>query len=72
MRAARIIRLHRLWEVYLANYLGFKVDRVHRNAEEMEHIITPELEKELISLLEDPTHDPHSQPIPTVESPHDC
>ena len=42
-KAARIIRLHRLWEVYLV-YLGQNRDKVHRNAEEMEHIITPELE----------------------------
>jgi len=66
VRAAKIIRLHRLWEVYLANYLGFRIERVHRNAEEMEHIITPELEKELILLLKDPTHDPHQQPIPSI------
>ena len=63
-RALRIIRLHRLWEVYLVSYLGVGVERVHRNAEEMEHIITPELEKELVDLLNDPTEDPHSQPIP--------
>lgn len=63
-RAARIVRLHRLWEVYLANYLGMGTERVHRNAEEMEHILTPELERELTLLLKDPTQDPHQQPIP--------
>lgn len=63
MRAARIVRLHRLWEVYLC-YLGQGAEKVHRNAEEMEHIITPELEKELIELLKDPKVDPHHQPIP--------
>ena len=62
-KAARIIRLHRLWEVYLV-YLGQNRDKVHRNAEEMEHIITPELEKELTDLLKDPKQDPHHQPIP--------
>lgn len=66
-RAAKIIRLHRLWEVYLADYIGIGVERVHRNAEEMEHIITPQLEKELVLLLKNPTEDPHHQPIPTVE-----
>ncbi len=64
-RAAKIVRLHRLWEVYLANYLGVGIERVHRNAEEMEHIITPELEKELTILLNDPKQDPHHQPIPS-------
>jgi manganese/zinc/iron transport system permease protein len=63
-RAAKIVRLHRLWEVYLVSYLGEGVERVHRNAEEMEHIITPALEKELTFLLNDPKQDPHHQPIP--------
>lgn len=63
-RGSHIVRLHRLWEVYLVDYLGVGVERVHRNAEEMEHILTPELEKELTSLLADPKQDPHHQPIP--------
>ena len=62
--AAKIVRLHRLWEVYLASYVGVGEERVHRNAEEMEHIITPEIEQELILLLNDPKFDPHAQPIP--------
>jgi manganese/zinc/iron transport system permease protein len=65
--AARIIRLHRLWEVYLADYVGVGVERVHRNAEEMEHIITPEIEAKLILLLNDPKRDPHHQPIPSKD-----
>lgn len=65
-RAARIVRLHRLWEVYLVDYLGQGVEKVHHNAEEMEHILTPEIEKELIELLHDPKVDPHQQPIPTL------
>lgn len=63
-RAANIVRLHRLWEVYLATYLGMGGEKVHRNAEEMEHILTPELERELTLLLKDPKKDPHQQPIP--------
>lgn len=63
-RAAQIVRLHRLWEVYLADYLGVGAERVHRSAEEMEHIITPEIEKELTILLNDPKRDPHHQLIP--------
>jgi manganese/zinc/iron transport system permease protein len=65
--ANKIVRLHRLWEVYLVEYLGLGVERVHRSAEEMEHIITPELEKELTLLLKDPKVDPHHQPIPPRE-----
>ncbi len=63
LRGERIVRLHRLWEVYLV-YLGQGVEKVHRSAEEMEHILTPELEMELTELLQDPRHDPHHQLIP--------
>ena len=62
--SARIVRLHRLWEVYLVDYMGMGVERVHRSAEEIEHIITPEIERELTVLLNDPKRDPHHQPIP--------
>ena len=62
--ATRIVRLHRLWEVYLVDYLGVGAERVHKSAEEMEHIISPELEKELEFLLNNPKYDPHHQPIP--------
>lgn len=68
MWAAKIVRLHRLWEVYLADYIGVGGERVHHNAEEMEHIITPELEQELTLLLKDPKQDPHHQPIPPKET----
>ena len=63
-KAKRIIRLHRLWEVYLFTCLDVQADNVHKSAEEMEHIITPELEEELIKLLGDPKIDPHNQEIP--------
>lgn len=62
--ATRIVRLHRLWEVYLVEFLGVGAERVHYSAEEMEHIITPELERQLTLLLKNPKHDPHDQPIP--------
>jgi len=63
----KILRLHRLWEVYLVEYCGVGKDRVHPSAEEMEHIITKEIENELVVLLDDPHVDPHHQPIPTGE-----
>ena len=66
-RAQRIVRLHRLWEVYLTSQLGIGADKVHRSAEDMEHILTPELEKRLTQLLRNPKKDPHAQPIPTSE-----
>lgn len=63
-KAALIVRLHRLWELYLTEELGFHAEKVHRTAEEMEHILTPEMEERLTHLLENPTRDPHHQPIP--------
>ena len=66
-KAIRIIRLHRLWEVYL-DYLGVKGEKVHNNAEIMEHSITSELEEKLELLLSHPRIDPHHQPIPEKEA----
>ncbi len=65
--ATRIVRLHRLWEVYLVSHLGEKVDGVHEAAEEMEHVLTPELERQMAHFLDHPLHDPHDQPIPPSE-----
>ncbi|MBS3905046.1 MAG: metal ABC transporter permease [Simkania sp.] len=64
-RACRIVRLHRLWEVYLVEYMSQGIDRVHRSAEELEHVMDEALEQELERLLGDLTADPHRQPIPT-------
>jgi manganese/zinc/iron transport system permease protein len=63
-KGASIIRLHRLFELYLADMLGVEGENIHRTAEEMEHILTPEIEERLTKLLSNPTQDPHSQPIP--------
>ena len=61
---ARVTRLHRLWEVYLERHLELPPDHLHRDAEEMEHIITPEVEKRLEEMLGHPVLDPHHQEIP--------
>jgi manganese/zinc/iron transport system permease protein len=66
-KAASIVRLHRLWELFLAQQLGFQAEKVHRTAEEMEHILTPEMEEKLTHILKNPKHDPHHQPIPEKE-----
>ena len=63
IRAARIIRLHRLWEVYLME-VGFSKNRVHVFAEEIEHVLTDDMEKALVKRLGNPTHCPHKQEIP--------
>ncbi|MBM3288775.1 MAG: iron chelate uptake ABC transporter family permease subunit [Candidatus Hydrogenedentes bacterium] len=63
-RGARLTRLHRLWELYLTRKLEIAPDHVHDDAEEIEHIITPELEARLVAALNDPAEDPHAQRIP--------
>jgi manganese/zinc/iron transport system permease protein len=62
-KAERIVRLHRLWELYLVQ-LGCSKDKVHASAEEMEHVLTPEIEAQLMRMLDNPEFDPHNQPIP--------
>ncbi len=60
----RIVRLHRLWELYLNQRLKLAPDHVHQDAEAIEHIITPELERELEKELGYPETDPHERTIP--------
>ncbi|MDA8886227.1 metal ABC transporter permease [Bacteroidia bacterium] len=62
--AREVIRKHRLWEIYLSKYFQLDVDHVHDDAEGIEHVITPEIEKHLIKLLEHPETDPHQSKIP--------
>ena len=64
--AARVTRWHRLWELYLTRKLEIAPDHVHDDAEEVEHILTPELEARLVAMLEHPEHDPHGETIPGV------
>ena len=60
----RVVRIHRLWELYLTTYAKLPADHVHEDAEAIEHIITPELEVSLMEALAFPLQDPHSSPIP--------
>lgn len=62
--AMRIVRLHRLWELYLNEYLNIAPDHVHDSAEQMEHLLTPELEALLEKRLNYPALDPHQETIP--------
>jgi DtxR family Mn-dependent transcriptional regulator len=65
--ALGIVRRHRLWEMYLVTYLGYSWDKVHEEAERLEHVTSDELEERLDSVLGRPTVDPHGDPIPTVK-----
>lgn len=62
--ALKVIRKHRLWEVFLVEKLGFGWDEVHDIAEELEHIPSDRLVERLDAYLEFPQFDPHGDPIP--------
>lgn len=66
-RANYIVRLHRLWELYLAKEVGIQGERLHERAEQMEHLLTPEMEEQLTLALKDPAKDPHQRDIPKRE-----
>ncbi len=63
--ALEVMRHHRLLELYLVKSLGVPWDRVHAEAEVLEHVLSEELEELIAAKLGDPTHDPHGDPIPT-------
>jgi DtxR family Mn-dependent transcriptional regulator len=65
--ALEVIRHHRLLELYLAETLGLPWDRVHDEAEVLEHVLSEELEELIAAKLGHPTHDPHGDPIPTPD-----
>ncbi|MDI9877546.1 MULTISPECIES: metal-dependent transcriptional regulator [Bacteroidota] len=62
--ALKVIRKHRLWEVFLVEKLGFNWDEVHDIAEQLEHIDSEELVEKLDEFLGFPKFDPHGDPIP--------
>jgi DtxR family Mn-dependent transcriptional regulator len=65
--ALEVIRHHRLLELFLAEALEMPWDRVHAEAEVLEHVISEELEQLIAAKLGDPTLDPHGDPIPSAE-----
>jgi len=65
--AVEMIRHHRLLELYLARIVGMPWDKVHAEADALEHHISEELESRLDELLGHPTTDPHGDPIPSPD-----
>ena len=65
--ALEVLRHHRLLELYLAEHLDVPWDRVHEEAEALEHVISEDLEARIAAKLGNPTHDPHGDPIPSAE-----
>jgi DtxR family Mn-dependent transcriptional regulator len=65
--ALEVLRHHRLLELYLSEQLDVPWDRVHQEAEALEHVISEDLEARIAAKLGEPTHDPHGDPIPSVD-----
>ena len=63
-RGQRVVKIHRLWELYLTTKLNIAPDHVHDDADTIEHLLTPELEAELERVLDYPKTDPHQSEIP--------
>lgn len=63
--ALRTIRRHRVIEAYLARALGYAWDRVHEEAERLEHAVSDELVDRMAAAIGEPLTDPHGDPIPT-------
>lgn len=66
-KAMEVIRHHRLIELYLARELGYSWDKVHAEADKLEHVISEEFEDKLDQILGSPTVDPHGDPIPSKD-----
>jgi DtxR family Mn-dependent transcriptional regulator len=65
--ALKVIRRHRLLELFLVEALGYTWDNVHDEAERLEHVVSEELEARIDSYLGNPRYDPHGDPIPSHE-----
>ena len=65
--ALKVIRRHRLLELFLVKALGYTWDSVHDEAERLEHVVSDELESRIDTYLGNPRYDPHGDPIPTLE-----
>jgi len=65
--ALEVLRRHRLLETYLAQELGVPWERVHEEAEVLEHVLSAELERRIAAKLGHPRRDPHGDPIPDAD-----
>jgi DtxR family Mn-dependent transcriptional regulator len=65
--ALEVLRHHRLLELYLSEHLGVPWDRVHEEAEALEHVLSADLEARIAAKLGNPSSDPHGDPIPDAQ-----
>jgi DtxR family Mn-dependent transcriptional regulator len=66
-QARRVIRRHRLLELFLTRVLGLDWSEVDAEADALEHAISPRLEEALAAYLGEPLEDPHGHPIPSAQ-----
>lgn len=66
--AVRLVRIHRLWEVFLVDHLGYAWEDVHEEAEKLEHAASPQLMEKLDRFLGYPEMCPHGRKIPGREN----
>ena len=67
MEGLRVIRRHRILELFLTEVLSYELDRVHEEAERLEHAVSDHVIERLAHLLGNPQRDPHGSAIPTIE-----
>src|SRR6186713_2073040 len=65
--AGRVLRRHRLVELFLVQVMGMSWAEVHEEAEQLEHVVSERLIERIDEMLGRPTQDPHGDPIPTPE-----
>ncbi|MGQ1911131.1 metal-dependent transcriptional regulator [Marinifilum sp. RC60d5] len=65
--ALRIVRIHRIWERYLADHSSISPSDWHNEADRIEHLVTEEETEKLAAKMGNPVFDPHGDPIPTIK-----
>lgn len=63
----KVLRRHRLIELYLVEHLGYSWDEVHLEAEQLEHYVSDKMVERIAAKLGDPEFDPHGDPIPGLD-----
>jgi Mn-dependent DtxR family transcriptional regulator len=66
--ARRLVRTHRLWELFLTQEAHLPAEQVHADAEYIEHVLPPAVLSRLEQMLDHPNRDPHGRPIPPASS----
>jgi DtxR family transcriptional regulator, Mn-dependent transcriptional regulator len=66
-QALRMVRRHRMIEAYLVRFLGYDWDTVHDEAERLEHAVSDTMVDRMAEALDNPTVDPHGDPIPATD-----